>query len=374
MKAAGPAAVCVLLAAGAFGLRSLADAREAARNARRLDAIEVRPLVAPGETEWLDGEGVPNPVAAIGVQTGRGKGFTFARSGGLWRCLEYYGAVASESRLIGLMESLGNASRLVAAEEGDVAAYGLGAAERTVLTLHGPGLLSDEDRDVLVSIELGASIQGASGCYARVSGSNRILEVDTDLARLLEDPPPLEGAPRPLPREEVPPLLDLRLVPTAWPGTRLPLRRVTVERDDGTGFAMELVDAGEFGPNGEPPVPRYRIREEGEFGTGTDSHPVLGTGYTLFLFRASAIEVVDPRTIDPAAARSPLATVTLEVDEGPPLVLRILSGGFGAEPIVVDDYSQSAVRVWSRITDLLAPEAVQLIEPSLGNPWDGFLR
>ena len=372
------------LALGATGLHWAADAREHSRNASRAGALVVEPLVIPGQSEWVPADGERLPVAALGLVTGRGSKFSYARSGGLWRCPEYFGAIASERRIVGLMEAVGRASRIVSTKadvfkDTQLASFGLDTASRTLLSLHGPGFVSDDDRDVLWSIELGGSIPGASatgsaGCYARLVGSDEILELDLDLRALLADPPPPPDAPRRAPRGDRPPLLERRLVPGGWPGARSGIRRIVLDRSDGTGFEMTLSSAGELGPNGEPPAPIYQLRVQGEPGPPVATNQILSTGYTLFLIQAQATECVDPRTVDTSRANNPEAVLTLEPLEGPPLELRVLAGGLGQDPLVIDGFGRAVYRVSKEISRLLTPEPEQLTDPSLGIAWDDYLR
>lgn len=384
MSALKPWIFSIGLAALAVGFQTLGRVRESRSAADRLDSLQVLPLIVAGESKWFPADGERSPVAVLGLLRGRDTEFSYARSGGLWRCREHFGSIASEARIVGLMESVALANQLVAGDASQLEGaqledWGLDPANRTRISLHGPDFLSAEDRDELWAIDLGSSIPGATatgsaGCYARVVGDNRILELDTDLRALLADAPTAPGSPRRVPRGTVPPLLERRLIPAGWPGTRSGLQRIFVDRADGSGFELNLTEAGQVGPNGEPPVPRYRLTVHGSGAAPVDAHPVLSTGYTLFLTQALGFECVDPNTIDLARLDNPQVTITLQARSGPPLELRILRGGLGEAALVVDNFGQAIYRASDEVIQLLNPRPEQLTDPELGIAWDAYLR
>ena len=80
-------------------------------------------------------------VAAISVAKGDEASLLYGRADGVWRCLDRYGVLASESAITQLLDSLRNASGLERVSDGEHAAeYGFDTPETWRVTFHGPGL------------------------------------------------------------------------------------------------------------------------------------------------------------------------------------------------------------------------------------------
>ena len=363
------------MAALAGGLHLWNGARDAARESARAASLELGPLVAPGATRWIASDGTRAPVAALSITDGRGPTRTYARAEGLWRCLDHFAAIASEGRILGLLETLLETRAVTLSEAGelDLAAYGLDAASARRVALHGPDLVKDPDRDVLFAVDLGRSLPGGGGCFARVADTNRVLELDRDLVALLADPPRPGGLSALMPGAAGPPLLERLAIPSAWEGNRTGIRRVFVDRADGSGFELRLDEQLAPTAEGTPPPPAYVV-VPAEGGPGVPSHPALATGYTLFLTRAPMDEVLDPQAVPASVLEDPDVIVTVQPMEGDVVELRIATDLAGTRATLVDLWGQAAYRFDPDLLPLLAPEPTDLTDATRGILWDAYLR
>ena len=366
----------LVLAALATGLRQWSGSLEQRGVDRRATGGEVIALVDRSVSRLFDGpDRAMVPVAAVTVERTDGRGgresFFYARVSGLWRCTTHMGLVADQNAVLGLVQSVIDTKGVVrtsdlAQDDPALADYDLGGAASVRVSLHGVDVLKDEQRDVLFAVDLGRALM-RGGVFARRADGSEVLELDRDLAS------GLRFTSRPVTGLATPPLIDPHVIPNTWPGFRVGIERVFVDRADGSGFELRrLTTPGPPGPDGRATV-RWTV-VDAETGEESDAHPVLATGFELFLAHAEFAAPIDPRSVDPAALQRPDATLTIQPVEGELLEVLFLRPRASGARVVVDRYSQTAVEVDRTIAELLLPSVRQLTDPSLGIPWDPYLR
>ncbi|QDU66636.1 DUF4340 domain-containing protein [Engelhardtia mirabilis] len=369
-------ALWVALAALAIGLRRWSASLTQRDTDSRAGGSEVAALVDRPSSRLFDERGeVMVPVAAVTVERTDGRGgresFFYARVSGLWRCTTHLALVADQDAVLGLVQSVIDAKGVVrvadlAADDPTLAEYGLDAGACVRVSLHGVDVLKDEERDVLFAVDLGRSL-ARGGVFARRIGGDEVLELDRDLAAGLRfTSRPVVGLP-------TPPLIDRHVIPNAWPGFRSGIARVFVDRADGSGFELRREAApGPPGPDGRPTGTWTVV--DAETGESAAAHPVLATGFELFLAHATFAAPIDPRSVQPSALERPDATLTIQPVEGEALEVLFLRPKANGARVVVDRFSQTAVEVERAIAELLLPDVRQLTDPSMGIPWDPYLR
>ena len=345
-------------------------------DARESDVIGVE-LLADRETSRLFSgpDGAQLPVAAVTVTrptpAGVPESYFYGRSNGIWRCFSHFGLVGNA---LAIQELLLAATRIEtlavptdeALAEGDVQGYGLDPNERIRIEFHGAGVRpGTEQLDVLFAVDLGHAL-ARGGAFARTVDTDDVVVLDVDLARGLRRDRSLVQS---LTLAETPPLADPHLIPTAWPSLASGFKQIFVDHADGSGYSLE--DEAIAGLMGDAPRAAGYTLVDSETGLERATHPVLGTGYTLFLALAPYRAPVDPRTL--ANSSGPETVITIQAADGGICELSILPAAIGTDRVVINSWSGTAHLVSGEVAKLLAPSPEQLIDTALGNPWHEYV-
>lgn len=329
-------AACALLAALVAAERTLA---------RRDDpgAAAVERLVAP---ERLSGR----TTAAFTLESG-GSPVLYLRSKGLWRCREAYGAVCEsgevESFLAGILDARGS---LVCAGADCAARAGLADPAGLRVVLHGPKVLSDPARDVLVELAFGPAREGAT--FAAVAGTDRVLAVDRDPR------PHLDAAGRPAP------LVDTRVLAGCFAQGFAGFERMFVDRGDGS---VELASD----PPAEPGADRRWHLVEGD--TRREALVWRVGGYVSLWVRLRWDRVADPKQVAALGLDPPFATITLAPNVGAPFEVRVSAPDAANRVHVWNRATNVVASVRAELLPLLVPTAPDFTRAEGGNPWEAWL-
>jgi hypothetical protein len=350
-----------LPAALALALWAIGQAGEPRDQAR---SAEVVALFTPGVTRFVPlAPAEPVPVSALTLTLGRGPSYFYARSKGLWRCLNAGGALCEEAPLLELFERLQRARGLPEGpiESLDLQALGLDPGARVRLDLHGSQVLKEgAAKDILASVELGQIRPGLGG-PARLADSDLVLGLAEDLMPRLGP----GGS-----RGELPPLVSPRALPAAWPGWAAGIERVFVDPSEGQSF--------EFVPLPQDPdrplaagLDRFLIRHAD--GSELECNPVLSTGFFLFLSRAPREALPGEGDLPPPDRQRPALRLTLLSKDKSLLEVVVLQGFGPGRRVLLEDLAGTAGLISPEVARLLAPTPQQLISGK-ENPWDSYLR
>lgn len=221
--------------------------------------------------------------------------------------------------------------------------------------------MKDEDRDVLLAVEVGAARPAVDGCFLRRPGQDAIWAVDTNPRSVLDE---VHGGA---------PLMDPTLVPAVFPGEGHSVVAAEVERSDGTRYALVMRQV-EVTPEQEAMgVPGIRWVLTVPDGGDQQVNAVLSISYLSFLRLAPWHAVLDPARLAELGLDTPIARLVLRADDGRTLTLVV--GPPDAEGVhaVADLTLQCAYLITSEVAGLLAPDAEQLIFPGR-NPWERWLQ
>lgn len=289
--------------------------------------------------------------------------FLYALSGGVWRCVDAHGALALGNRIEELTEGLGSAVGELRSEDPlRAGAYGLDPERRITLRLHGPRLGSDPLQDELMRFDVGSALPGTGGgrAWVRLGGTERVLEICYDPREWLER----ESA------SALPPLLDERLLAGEWPPRGGGLRRVFLDRSDGSSLQLESeVDQ----VAGLPPEewPRRWQASEGE--ARSRCLPFRIAGWQAFLYRAPYAGLSDPAVAERRGLDEVRATLTLIQVDGDPITLEVGRPAPSGATFVRNQKTGQLCLLESEVAALLVPTLRQLCEPEGGNPWESYL-
>jgi hypothetical protein len=301
-------------------------------------------------------------VAAISVTKGDGASFLYGRAEGVWRCVDRYGALASEVAITRLLDSVRNASGLARASDGERAAeYGFDTPDTWRVTFHGPGLMKDPDRDVRLEVEVGNARPSIDGCFLRRPGQQEIWAVDTNPRALLGDEQ--GGAP----------LLEPGLVPAIFPGEGRRMVIAEIERRNEPKYALAMRQvklSPEELASGASDI-RWVLAMQGV--EDREVNPVQAISYLSFLRMVRWQDVLDPEALGEWGMDSPMARLMLRSDDGRTLALLVGPPGPGGLHAVVDDTMKCAYLVSGDVARLLTPDVEEFIFPN-NNPWQGWLQ
>ena len=167
--------VLVLVALGAVLLAVDRSQRDSAAGARQ-EALRVRTLVQSSEA-------TQRKIAFIRIEDGDGRAVLYGIGPDRqWRCLSFKGAPALGEKLEQLALNVLQTQGVVLTEQPSRPAdYGLGTSSMRVISLHGGAMKpADATSDLIASVDIGAAVIGAEGCYARQHGQRAIWTVDVD--------------------------------------------------------------------------------------------------------------------------------------------------------------------------------------------------
>lgn len=332
------------------------------RTIERADSDQVRRLIPEEKHQsWT--------VAAIGLER-EGTRMTVARASGAWRLLEpKYGTYAIESRVAEIFQTLVDGMGVVLDEGEDrVERYGLDPEHALRLSLHGPNMSKQEDRDVLYAIDIGKQVPGARGNYVRPVGSWEIWTIERDLLALLE--PRSSGPPWPV--------LDPHIIPEARAVALGEIKLISITRQGAEPFEIRRVAAEPV--SGPQPVEetledfaRWKlVRADG---TIEDCASIPTTAYNLFLMRAPYRRLLGPSDVDRIDGKNPYAQVWIHPTEGE--AFDLIAGqpipGRGVAIYNTDPAGRSLFEISTEVLDLIAPTPEQLLDESGNNPWHPYL-
>lgn len=350
-------AIVGALALLAFG----GDPPSAAREASFVPLVELDEagrVLRPG--------GEASQVTALSLFDARGGELLVARVRGRWRLVGHHLAPADAGLVRALIGELAEARPMVATPSTDLDArlealdLVEGRARRVVL--RGPDALKeDANGDVLVDVWIGA---GGAVRRAGPDGAPRgeVLLLARDLDRFFSGPQTLTS-------NQLPPLALPFLVPPDWSGFEAGLERVFYDRANGTGFELERRIDPEL-PTG---LTAWALRED-PTADWREAHPVLSTGYTLFLGRAPVVRAVEPSSVPGSLTSRPDVRITLVSAGGELVELLVGAPRPDGSRMVVNMETQVAFELGSDAARLLTPPVAWLEDPSVGIPWDAFLR
>ena len=307
------------------------------------DAHEThRPLVTEAERESLELAGL--------ALTKAGERHEYRKSGGVWRCVTAFGAVANPRQITDLTVALLThpaALRAPLSTEDSVTAFGFDTATRVEF------LRSDPDAGSLI-FDLGSSVTSPGGrsIFIRRAGLDGVWELDAL---------PL----RPLTRERspgFPPLLDRRLTAGC---TLDPARGITRAFIDFHASASLELRPREL--DGEL---RWSLAD------GTKEHMVLPyrfAGWLSFLQRAPYAGFTNPQADADRGLEPPAARVTLFPPEKAPIEL-VLGREVDGEVYLQNRTSGMLLLLRPDTAGLIAPGVPALSDASIANPWEAWLR
>ncbi len=291
---------------------------------------------------------------------------TYARVGGIWRCVSAYGATALEGALLSAVESLLVAEGVVQTSNPDRAAlYGFNEEQEVRISLHGAKMFSAPDRDVQLAIDVGLSIPGAEGCYARRSGSDEIWAIDHD-ARVDLAPAGLGS---------LPPLLDPSVTPGTWVAKAGNLRRILVLHNDPfrESFELQRSDVERTEQELELGLPTW----EWTLRQGTQEQPcepLRVWAYERFFAHIPYRGVLDTAEFQGEDGPRVRARVQVYSDNADPIELRIYDRHrLGGYPIL-NTFTGTVHLLSQEIYDLLVPDGSELVGLTGNNPWEPWLR
>jgi hypothetical protein len=342
--------VALLLAALLAADRGL-GAREAAM---RATALRIGHLFDAAERAG-------GPLAALRVETGTGESFFYGLKDGAWRCLSWRNAVADGAQVLELAGALMDAVGFpVEPDPGRPADFGLDAATRTRITLHGPkASLLDARRDVLASVDVGRGFSDGSGCYVRRAGERPVWSVDVSPGALLDRGSALRQ----------PPLLDRRMVPAHWPGTSPRVQSVLVERADEAPYELQMqalpVSDSQPDPS-RPPFEWVLVRD----GRSEPCAALLVLFYLDHLLEARWEGLADQVLAPHLGFDRPRARVTLRSGDAEPLQLVLGARRPGARLVVAGSATGLIYELPVDEEALLFPPREAFAPDATRNPWE----
>ncbi|MBI1382764.1 MAG: hypothetical protein GC161_16950 [Planctomycetaceae bacterium] len=301
-------------------------------------------------------------VAALTVARRGERPFLYGRQGGQWRCLSHAKALVAGGAMESLLQALLDGQMSPRGASADAATYGLDGVPALRLELHGPGVLSNPDRDVLFTLDVGHHIQGLGTSFVRMPGQDGIFALELDLVERLASEP------------GQPPLLERWLLPSDWSGRTVGVNQVVVERPGGRGIALVRESVSAVGAAGGEGEWRWRL-ERFESSGIRDAEEGLAQLYVAFLFRASFDGLLEGSDVDPELAKQPEARITVyPVDGSPPVEMALLAPLADGRRVVLQARDRLVLEIAPNLAEVLAAEYDQLIDPVAAPPWDRWIK
>lgn len=302
-------------------------------------------------------------VAAIKLrEPAAGSELLYFRSRGVWRCASTFGAVCDSELMSELLNDFTEARGVVRTEEANRATeYGFDDSDRLELSFHGPGVMSDDDEDLLLAFEIGHQLAGTrhGRSFVRARGETTIIEVDRNSRKLLERAE----------RSSLPPLLDRRLLAGPWEGRPLGFARITITRPEGE-TVIEYADLppGETGPDGATWT--WRVTEGAQSG---ETNPYFALGFTAFALHSHYSGFANPEDAKELGLLPAAARVTLEPRSGDPIQLTVGRPTPAGVSYIFHKQNRMLMQVDAETARLLAPTAALLLDENATNPWELWL-
>ena len=301
-------------------------------------------------------------VAALTVARRGERPFVYGRQGGHWRCLSHGQALVVTGAMEELLQAVIEGQISPRGKAADPATYGLDGVPALRLELHGPGVLSRPDRDVLFTLDVGRHIAGLGTSFVRLPGEDGIYGLELDLVERLESEP------------GQPPLLERWLLPSDWTGRTVGVNQVVVERPGGRGIALVREPVSGAAAATQDSEWRWRLERLESSGI-RDAEEGLAALYVAFLFRASFEGLLEGSEVDPELAKEPVARVTVYPGDGsPPVELALLAPLADGRRVVLQVRDRLVLEIAPDLADVLAAEYEQLLEITAAPPWDRWIR
>lgn len=345
----------LLLGAGGVGLLVAAESLRSARDERPPPRLE---------GPFAEADAGSLPYAAVQVEIPEsGEDFLYVSVEGRWRCHTAFLAPTLDGLVPHLVDQLVSSTGIVRTTASEPhPSYGLDPP-RYRITLRGTRALSAPDGDPVAAIEIGRTL--ADGglnpvTFARRVGDPRVFELAIDPRSILDRTP----------GSTMPPMLDERLVPGAWPGRGGAFRHVRIEGSHGV---ISLVRR-DLEPSPEAPdQPRWEwLIQSAVHETQPASFERVET-FCAFLMVVGYIGLEDPARASELVADPSTVVLAMPI-EGEPVQLYV-----GAEaPRVRGSFCLNrgdrilAVAA-SAVVAALDPDPAQFVDETTPNPWIDFL-
>jgi len=299
-------------------------------------------------------------IAAIRVEDAAQGDVLLAWTSSGWRSVSHWGAPVDEALLQNAVSQLLDAQGIARPCTYDgLEAYGLAPAQRLRVSLHGPRMLQARDHDLIAVIDIGRTIAGGRGTYARYGASCEVIAIDDDLRK---DFVSVDG-------RSLTALIDPRIVPGAWSaGARIQRVEVRPERD--RPFELRLrarkVQREEL-LAGVLPWDWLLVRD----GPKRLAPLKAANAFVNFIQQARYSAPIDPRPRPALGLDPPRAGVVLHPAEGRVVEIQLgalLPGGV----VIRNTLTQSVFVVESHIAALLVPR-VDAFRRNDTNVWDPVL-
>lgn len=301
-------------------------------------------------------------ISAIRVQdTARNEWLLFLRTSSGWRCMSRYGAPADEARLSGYLERILEAQGIAQRRDsGHDDRFGLDPPSLLRVSLHGPRLLKDRGHDLIAVAEIGATLPGGRGTYARSGIGDEVIAVEEDLRRDLTWPKAVGLAP----------LVDPRIVPAAW-SAAANVERIEVHP---AGATFELRKrARSVAPQeilaGASPWEWVVVAAGKQLAAPSGA----ANAYARFLQSATYDLPLDPRRSGTLGLDPPRSRVVLYPTEGHAVEIQIGGPAPAGGVAVRNSLTQSVFVVTPELADLLVPRMEALRSSAARTPWDARL-
>ncbi|MCB9914333.1 MAG: hypothetical protein H6828_04165 [Planctomycetes bacterium] len=302
-------------------------------------------------------------IAGLSLEDGAsGERFVYAQEGGVWRCVSAYGALGLASRIEELAgEVLDARGPWRADDPARDAAFGLAPDQRLVVRLHGARMFEDPGGDVLLAVELGASLPGVGGgrAFARRAGTRAVLEIDHDPRRLVARS-----------AGDLPPLLDARLLAGEFPARGAGLARAFVDLAGGEALVLRS-EVREVPGLERAEWPREWTVSAGE--ARATCLPYRIAGWQAFLYRVEWRGLSDPEAAPRRGLAEPRATLTLAQVDGDPIVLQVGQPAPSGGCFVLNEKTGQLGYLGPEEAALVVPTLVELCDPGRANPWERWL-
>jgi len=295
-----------------------------------------------------------------------GERHDYGRVEGRWRCLSYHQAPADARAVQALLDGIAQSEGIVHADTSEEApAFGINTPRTLRVSIQGPRARADRDGDVLATLEIGAAQR--EGCFVRKKGTPEIWSIASDLRA------PLERRLAP----GLPPLLASAAVPEAWLEETGGAVRIVLAR--GPERAVLERRERELDPAAMQPgmLPWTWVLAGGSPELDVTLADPVASGFTSFLERLPYAAVLDPATKEALGLSAPAATVTLEPQEGAPLVLAF-GASAGEQPVALwVAASATLYQVTAEVARLALPGPELLTaerDEKTRDPWSAALQ